>query len=490
MKRWVCALLAVCLLLTGMALAEDPVMEATYQRAVQLMEAGEYDMAAAIFEMLDGYGDSAAQILLCKNAKQQSYYDRAQELFEAGEYDAAKEVYLMLGEFRDSAIQAIRCDTQKKQAQYDAADALAAAGQYEKAREAFRLMGDFADSPARVEQMEQAILDGKYRAAAALQEAGRYEEAAAAFRALNGYSDADARIRACEEQLHIAQLDSQIEQALTIETFDPETVYGLLKEARQYGLDETVVNVWYERAYDLEAVQRYGYDVAVVDLEQDGAQLRIVSSGEGLSVLKKGENGLNNLAAVEAPAYAALRYERDLSLRPYLLGYRGGMLDIYLLEAVPALVASVEDADAAALEWTAIGFVLEERLTNVPLREQQHEYIIMNGSRISTLPSPVTVDMDHYPAVDSGYELMTLYQEALTYQNSDELAKLLADPYDQDAIARINEWLAGRTIDRAEIILWNEETDDFICVVNGGGGQMNVRVVRTPDGEFRLSGLM
>ena len=129
MKRIVCALLTMILVLYGVALAEDPAKEAAYQRGLQLMEAGEYDMAVTIFEMLDGYSDSAAQIIICQSAKFQLYYDRAQELFAAGEYDAAKEVYLMLGDYKDSAVQVIRCETQKKQVQYDAAAALADSGQ-------------------------------------------------------------------------------------------------------------------------------------------------------------------------------------------------------------------------------------------------------------------------------------------------------------------------------------------------------------------------
>ena len=493
MKRIVCVLLTLALLLSGLALAEDTVKEATYQRAVALMEAGEYDMAIAIFEMLGDYADSAAQIVICRNAKLQVYYDRAVELFELGEYDAAKEVFLMLGDFKDSAVQAIRCETRKKQDQYDAADALAAKGEYEKAREAFRLLGDFSDSPARVEQMDEAILAARYSQAAALEAAGRYEDALAAYEALKGYGDAAERIKACEHQLYVARLDGQIEAALAAWPFDAETAYRLLGEAREYGLDESRIADWYATAYDLEITGRYPEMSAIVeqDLDQDGTSDIVLSNGEELIILKKGLNGLELQSAVAAPAYEGLRCEADPARRWYILGTRDSAVDIYLLEGEPALIVSADNTeDRLAIEWTVTGFVLREQLTRIPHREKKTEYIVLSSSMFNPLPSPVSVDMAAYPAVDSAYALVTLYQEALRYQNAEELGKLVSPKAEAEAIRQIGEWLAGRTVDRADIALWNEETADFICAVFSGKQQLNLRIVRTEDGQYQLLGLM
>lgn len=493
MKRIMCVLLTLVLLCAGLALAEDPVLEATYQRAVAMMEAGEYDMAVAIFEMLGEYKDAAAQILVCRNAKLQQYYDRAQALFEAGEFDAAKEVFLMLGDYKDSAVQAIRCDTQKKQKQYDAADALAAQGAYEKAREAFRLLGDFSDSPARVEQMNEAILAREYAAAAALEAEGRYEEAIAAYEALKDYGDAAERIQACRQQLYIAELGGKIEAALADWPFDPAETYKLLNEAREYGLDEERVADWYEAAYDLEAIVRYPECTASLDLDldADGQAERIISTPTELTILKKGPNGLEAQSSLAAPAYDRLDSQVDPSKRRYILGMQGSQMDIYLLEAAPAKIVTADTGDdRLTIEWTPTGFVLNQRLTDMPLREKKTEYIVLSGSMFNALESPVSVDMDIYPDVSSAFALVTLYQEAIQYQNPEELKKLVADAADPAGLEPLNAWIADKVIDRADIALWNEETNDFLCVVFSGKQQISLRVVRTDDGQFQLLGLM
>ena len=83
--------------------------ELSYRKAMEFMEAGDYDMAIAILEILGDYSDSMVQLAMAKNAKQQAVYDQAAGMMEAGQYESAREVFLSLGNYKDSALKAVTC---------------------------------------------------------------------------------------------------------------------------------------------------------------------------------------------------------------------------------------------------------------------------------------------------------------------------------------------------------------------------------------------
>lgn len=72
--------------------------DSDYQRAIALMESGEYDAAISAFEELGDYKDSAEQI---NNVR----YTEALELVQEGRYDDAISIFTELGDYRDSAEQ-------------------------------------------------------------------------------------------------------------------------------------------------------------------------------------------------------------------------------------------------------------------------------------------------------------------------------------------------------------------------------------------------
>lgn len=496
MKRIYCAILVCILLLIPVtSFAEDAAKEATYQRAVEFLEAGEYDMAISIFEMLGDYSDSAAQILVCKNAKSQIYYDRACELFSNGEYDAAKEVFLMLGTFSDSQIQAVRCETQKKQDQYDAASKLAESGDYIRAKEAFILLGEFSDSTARVEQMDRLILASEYETAKSYEDSGEYAEAIAIYESLGEYEDAADRIEFCQLQIHIANLSGMIEEALDAEPFNASSVYSLLLEGTTHGLDQAYIAECYDDAYTKEMYATYGEDTVYVDadMDNDGTMERILSANGSMTVLKRSQEGLVHISTTENADYTEFLIITDPSQRKYLqcFGESETGYDIYLLENDPALINTDGSvAYGTDIDVTASGFILNETLTANPWRGVQTEYIVLSGSEVIVNASPVRVDMNNYPAVTSADLLLRLYHDAVQYNSVDEMQMLRTESADVEQLDSINQWITEHeSIDRADIILWNSEAQCFVGMITSGNDTIYVRMNRDSAGNFSLLGL-
>lgn len=472
--------------------AEDSAKEASYQRALEFAADGEYDMAISVFEMLGDYSDSAAQIVVCRNAKYQIYYDKATELLEEEEYDAAKEIFTMLGDFKDSAIQAVTCGTKKKQSQYDAAMALAESGDYEHAKTAFELLGDFSDSEARVGLMEQEILKEKYEDAKALEGAGDYEAAISEYAELNGYSDSAERIAECEKQVYISELGGKIEEAISTDEFSASVVYNLLKEGVEYGLEEELIGEWYEQAYELETHSLYGNAARGVDVDinGDGRDERIVADDATLITLERTADGLAILSDIPAKRYERLTVEYDPSMRQYLCAHDNNCTDIYLIEGTPKLVAEMGVKDKGAeYEFTSSGFVITRTLTQEPLREKKTEYIVISAEQISTIDYPVSVDLSHYPMIGNVSDLISLYREAISYQSEEEIKLLLSDQARESEITEINSWLEEHEkVNGADIILWNEDNQDFLGIVYSDEDKLFIKVIQKEDGQFALAG--
>jgi len=66
-----------------------------YGSALALMETGDYEEAAAIFELLGDYRDSEKMLI-------ESYYSQALSLFDVGRYSEAEIYFAQLGDYRDS----------------------------------------------------------------------------------------------------------------------------------------------------------------------------------------------------------------------------------------------------------------------------------------------------------------------------------------------------------------------------------------------------
>lgn len=178
-----------------------------YEQAQSLLAAEQYEEAMAAFTALNGYKDSAAQIVACQNALKDKAYDEAVALYETGQYEGAISAFTALIGYKDSAAQIDKCQYALRDRAYDAAVALRKAAQYEEAISAFLALNGHRDS---VEQIDLCKKDRAYDAAAALQKAGQYEDAIAAFEAMDGYRDSVEQIERCNTAIKDRAYDAAV----------------------------------------------------------------------------------------------------------------------------------------------------------------------------------------------------------------------------------------------------------------------------------------
>ena len=123
-----------------------------YNAAAALYESGDYAGAAAAFEKLGKYLDSAERAAKARaDSAELSSYTRAGKLLENGRYDDAAELYETLGSYRDSVERISECSYRK-------ALELLEAGEYQQAQELFAGLGDYKDSAERAGHFFERLL--------------------------------------------------------------------------------------------------------------------------------------------------------------------------------------------------------------------------------------------------------------------------------------------------------------------------------------------
>ncbi len=147
-----------------------------YKAAESLLEAGQYEEAAAAFEALGDYKDAPDQMLEAK-------YLHATALEEAGNYSNAAAAFESLGNYKDSSE---RARGARNQAKYAEASELLESGRYEQAAAAFAELGDYQDAP---ELASLADNEAHYLEASALLDSGSYQEALDVFEKLGRFRD-------------------------------------------------------------------------------------------------------------------------------------------------------------------------------------------------------------------------------------------------------------------------------------------------------------
>lgn len=105
-----------------------------YNKAVALLDAGQYDEAITAFEALNGYKDSADMI---EEARCTKIYDEAEKQFASGNYDASFSMFASIEPYRDSSSRMKEVTRAKEAAEMDAlfqhADELITSGNYKDA---------------------------------------------------------------------------------------------------------------------------------------------------------------------------------------------------------------------------------------------------------------------------------------------------------------------------------------------------------------------
>ena len=80
-----------------------------YNKAVALMDSGDYEAAITAFEAMDGYKNSVEQIEACQTAIKDNDYAAAVALMESGDYEAAIAAFEAMDGYKDSADQVEQC---------------------------------------------------------------------------------------------------------------------------------------------------------------------------------------------------------------------------------------------------------------------------------------------------------------------------------------------------------------------------------------------
>ncbi|MBQ9685080.1 MAG: hypothetical protein IJV41_00850 [Oscillospiraceae bacterium] len=114
--------------------------QSAYNAAVALYDAGSYSEAAAAFDKLGSYRDSADYLSRSRTADAlASDYTRAGKLLENGRYDDARELYLSLGDYQDAQSMAL-------EARYRQGLELLESGEAAEARDIFTELGAYRDA--------------------------------------------------------------------------------------------------------------------------------------------------------------------------------------------------------------------------------------------------------------------------------------------------------------------------------------------------------
>lgn len=231
--------------------ADDLKNQADYRLAADTMQAGNYDAAATMFEALGTYMDAAAQAKEC-------VYRPASSLMNGEQYDEAAAMFETIVGYRDATEMYMQC-------LYQSALAAQLSSDYDRAAELFSTLGTYEDSS---EQMRRTIylaaktamdageheaaermfasipdyedaktlaLECVYQPAVALMEDKKYEEAAALFEKVQGYKDADEMYGECLYQPAVALMDAEDYEgavALLEKITGNEDAADLLSQAR------------------------------------------------------------------------------------------------------------------------------------------------------------------------------------------------------------------------------------------------------------------
>lgn len=124
----------VCVLIIGLSVftsyRKKQLTQKTYQNAVAMLEAGNFDAAIAEFEALGEYGDAGEMAL-------EALYQKGMSYMKPESYSSAIQIFRDLGNYKDSTEQLARAKQQKQEADYlrtyEMAMEKAAAGEYEGA---------------------------------------------------------------------------------------------------------------------------------------------------------------------------------------------------------------------------------------------------------------------------------------------------------------------------------------------------------------------
>ena len=256
-----------------------------YNEATELFTNGDYAGAAAVFEALGDFKDSAEKVSEVK-------YAAAMEQFTNGDYAGAEAAFEALGSYGDSAekyAEAKEAKNAEAEAKYAAAEAKYAAGDYEGAIIAFKALGDFKDSAEKVAELKYAAAEAKYAA-------GEYSEAAMMFFDVGDYKDSKERYIEASQKAGMHQ---------TVSAGSNHTVGlksdGTVVAVGSSNFGQCAVSGW----TDIVAVS--AGDRHTVGLKSDGTVVAVGDNDFGQCNV----NGWTDIVAVSAGAFPSVGMKSD-----------------------------------------------------------------------------------------------------------------------------------------------------------------------------------
>ena len=186
------ALVLAALLMMSAAWAEgteDAALQAQYDAALQLYEAGAYAGAYEAFSALEDFSDSRAKAGDSRRQWKAATYKEAVSLYSKKQYAEAKPLFEELGNYEKSKSYLSTCTTQVMRSDYLRAKELYSNGEYAEAKELFESLGSFSDSRKRAkaadeklqEQLKLEAENQAYAKGLELEAAGKLAEARDSF---------------------------------------------------------------------------------------------------------------------------------------------------------------------------------------------------------------------------------------------------------------------------------------------------------------------
>ena len=270
-RKWwlipVCLVLALAIAAGGAYLFTADLRQ--YTQALELLDAGQYTEAQALFEDLGDYKDAAHQVSACR-------YAQAGELVTDKQYAEALAIYEALGDFEYSPRKVQECS-------YNLAEAALEAGDLDTAIDYFtKATDDYRD--AKVQR-----LDATYQRGHDLYMKGQYEQAQTYFDLLGDYAGFKP---------HFVTFDEALEYILSQAPTLPEEVRVVVKDMPgTYILRSDLLNATVQ--------QRLGYQFAEVDYSEKTGMLSVKPSyypGQKIVYAMK-TNDFSKLTDEELDAY-------------------------------------------------------------------------------------------------------------------------------------------------------------------------------------------
>ena len=212
---------------------------ASFQSGESLFQAEEYGWAEEVFGALSRIDypnakekeDEARNALMKAEAKKEETYQKAVALEEAEDYEQAISVYEGLGDYKDCAERIMACNEKnekktkyqtaaQKEETYQKAIALEEAGEYNQAILIYEKLGDYKDCMERIEKVK---IELRYQEAVKEEEEENYSGAFQIYEELGEYKDSIARASFCVKKYQA--LNRVIEYTSKYDNICDEAIY-------------------------------------------------------------------------------------------------------------------------------------------------------------------------------------------------------------------------------------------------------------------------